>query len=204
MNIKKLVQLGFKSALVIVIATAANAGFAQRLIAVIDTSKGEIRVELNARAAPTTVANFVNLAQRGFYDGLTFHRIERNFMAQGGDPLGTGSGGPGYQFRGEIVLKHNQPGIISMANSGPGTDGSQFFLTHIATPHLDGLHSVFGKVVAGLPVVYELRRRDVINSILIEGDASGLFKRRQAQLEQWNQLLDQNFPDLAPARTTAP
>ncbi len=203
MSIKRLVQLGFKSAMVIVIVTAANAGFAQRLIAVIDTSKGEIRVELNARAAPTTVANFVNLAQRGFYDGLTFHRIERNFMAQGGDPLGTGSGGPGYQFRGEIVLKHNQPGIISMANSGPGTDGSQFFLTHLATPHLDGLHSVFGKVVAGLPVVYELRRRDVINSILIEGDASSLFERRKTQLEQWNQLLDQNFPDLAPAKTTA-
>ena len=203
MSIKRLVLLGFKSAMVIVIATVANAGFAQRLIAVIDTSKGEIRVELNARAAPTTVANFVNLAQRGFYDGLTFHRIERNFMAQGGDPLGTGNGGPGYQFRGEIVLKHNQPGIISMANSGPGTDGSQFFLTHLATPHLDGLHSVFGKVVAGLPVVYELRRRDVINSILIEGDASSLFERRKTQLEQWNQLLDQNFPDLAPAQTTA-
>ncbi|MCH2356170.1 MAG: peptidylprolyl isomerase [Pseudomonadales bacterium] len=202
-SIKRMVLLGFKSAMVIVIATAANAGFAQRLIAVIDTSKGEIRVELNARAAPTTVANFVNLVQRGFYNGLTFHRIERNFMAQGGDPLGTGSGGPGYQFRGEIVLKHNQPGIISMANSGPGTDGSQFFLTHLATPHLDGLHSVFGKVVAGLPVVYELRRRDVINSILIEGDASSLFERRKTQLEQWNQLLDQNFPDLAPAQTTA-
>ena len=202
-SIKRMVLLGFKSAMVIVIATAANAGFAQRLIAVIDTSKGEIRVELNARAAPTTVANFVNLVQRGFYNGLTFHRIERNFMAQGGDPLGTGSGGPGYQFRGEIVLKHNQPGIISMANSGPGTDGSQFFLTHLATPHLDGLHSVFGKVVAGLPVVYELRRRDVINSILIEGDASSLFERRKTQLEQWNQLLDQNFPDLSPAQTTA-
>ena len=202
-SIKRMVLLGFKSAMVIVIATAANAGFAQRLIAVIDTSKGEIRVELNARAAPTTVANFVNLVQRGFYNGLTFHRIERNFMAQGGDPLGTGSGGPGYQFRGEIVLKHNQPGIISMANSGPGTDGSQFFLTHLATPHLDGLHSVFGKVVAGLPVVYELRRRDVINSILIEGDASSLFERRKTQLEQWNQLLEQNFPDLAPAQTTA-
>ena len=202
-SIKRMVLLGFKSAMVIVIATAANAGFAQRLIAVIDTSKGEIRVELNARAAPTTVANFVNLVQRGFYNGLTFHRIERNFMAQGGDPLGTGSGGPGYQFRGEIVLKHNQPGIISMANSGPGTDGIQFFLTHLATPHLDGLHSVFGKVVAGLPVVYELRRRDVINSILIEGDASSLFERRKTQLEQWNQLLDQNFPDLAPAQTTA-
>ena len=202
-SITRRVLLGFKSPMVIVIATAANAGFAQRLIAVIDTSKGEIRVELNARAAPTTVANFVNLAQRGFYNGLTFHRIERNFMAQGGDPLGTGSGGPGYQFRGEIVLKHNQPGIISMANSGPCTDGSQFFLTHLATPALDGLHSVFGKVVAGLPVVYELRRRDVINSILIEGDASSLFERRKTQLEQWNQLLDQNFPDLAPAQTTA-
>ena len=203
MRIKNLVQRGFKSALVIVIATAANAGVAQSLTAVIDTSKGEIRVELNARAAPTTVANFVNLAQRGFYNGLTFHRIERNFMAQGGDPLGTGGGGPGYEFRGEIVLKHNQPGIISMANSGPGTDGSQFFLTHLATPHLDGLHSVFGKVVAGLPVVYELRRRDVINSITIEGDVSSLFERRKAQLEQWNQSLDENFPDLGPAQTTA-
>lgn len=203
MSIKKLIQLGFKSAMVIVITTAASAGFAQQLTAVIDTSKGEIRVELNARAAPTTVANFVNLAQRGFYDGLIFHRIERNFMVQGGDPLGTGSGGPGYQFRGEIVLKHNQPGIISMANSGPGTDGSQFFLTHLATPHLDGLHSVFGKVIAGMPVVYELRRRDVINSITIEGDASSLFERRKAQLEQWNQSLDENFPDLNPAQTTA-
>jgi peptidyl-prolyl cis-trans isomerase B (cyclophilin B) len=90
-----------------------------------------------------------------------------------------------------------------MANSGPGTDGSQFFLTHLATPHLDGLHSVFGKVVAGLPVVYELRRRDVINSITIEGDASSLFERRKAQLEQWNQSLDENFPDLGPAQTTA-
>ena len=196
MGIKTWVKLGFKAAMVIVIATAASAGFAQRLIAIIDTSKGEIRVELNARAAPTTVANFVNLAQRGFYDGLTFHRIERNFMAQGGDPEGTGRGGPGYQFRGEIVLKHNQPGIISMANSGPGTDGSQFFLTHLATPHLDGLHSVFGKVIAGMPVVYELRRGDVINSITIEGDASSLLERRKAQLEQWNRSLDENFPDL--------
>lgn len=203
MSIKKLVKLGFKSAMVIVIATAANAGFAQGLTAVIDTSKGEIRVELNARAAPTTVANFVNLAQRGFYDGLTFHRLERNFMVQGGDPLGTGTGGPGYQFRGEIVLKHNQPGILSMANSGPGTDGSQFFLTHLATPHLDGLHSVFGKVIAGMPVVYELRRRDVIKSITIEGDVSSLFERRKAQLEQWNQSLDENFPDLGPAQITA-
>lgn len=113
----------------------------QTLVAVIDTSKGIIRAELNSRAAPTSVANFVNLATRGFYDGLTFHRVERNFMVQGGDPQGNGTGGPGYQFRGEIILKHNQPGILSMANSGPATDGSQFFITHLATPHLDGLHS---------------------------------------------------------------
>jgi len=172
---------------------------AQTLYANIDTNKGAIRVELNDRAAPTTVANFVNLAMRGFYDGLTFHRMERNFMVQGGDPLGTGTGGPGYKFRGEIILKHNQPGIISMANSGPGTDGSQFFLTHLATPHLDGLHSVFGKVVSGMSVVQQLGRRDVINSITIDGDASALFARKRAQLDEWNKILDENFPALKPA-----
>lgn len=178
---------------------AADDVHAQQLMAVIDTSKGEIRVELNDRAAPTTVANFVNLALRGFYDGLTFHRVETNFMVQGGDPLATGTGGPGYQFRGEIILHHNRPGIISMANSGPGTDGSQFFLTHLATPYLDGLHSVFGRVVAGQPVVNLLRRRDLINSITIEGDPSSLFQRKRAQLDEWNQILDANFPDLKQA-----
>lgn len=177
----------------------ASGSFAQSLSAVIDTSKGVIRVDLNPRAAPTTVANFINLVQRGFYDGLSFHRVENNFMVQGGDPLATGGGGPGYQFRGEIILKHNQPGILSMANSGPGTDGSQFFLTHLATPHLDGLHSVFGKVSAGLPVVYEIRRRDVINSITIEGDASALLERKRTEVEAWNAVLDQNFPDLRPS-----
>lgn len=170
--------------------------YAQALRAIIDTSKGEIVVELNERAAPTTVANFTNLAMRGFYDGLTFHRMERNFMVQGGDPLGTGTGGPGYRFQGEIVLHHNQPGIISMANSGPGTDGSQFFLTHLATPHLNGKHSVFGKVVSGMPVVHQLRRRDVINSIVIEGDTSALFERRETRLKEWNAILDTEFPDL--------
>ena len=172
---------------------------AQGLTALIETSKGSIRVQLNERAAPTIVANFVNLVTRGFYDGLTFHRVERNFMVQGGDPLGTGAGGPGYQFTGEIILKHNQPGIISMANSGPGTDGSQFFLTHLATPHLDGLHSVFGRVVQGQNVVNQLRRRDVIESITIEGDPSALFRRKQAQLQAWNQILDAAFPDLKAA-----
>ena len=171
-------------------------GYSQDLRAIIDTSKGTIEVTLNERAAPTTVANFVNLAIRGFYEGLMFHRVERNFMIQGGDPLGNGTGGPGYQFTGEILLKHNQPGIISMANSGPGTDGSQFFITHLATSHLDGLHSVFGKVISGQPVVNQIRRRDIINSITIEGDPSTLFRRKQDQLSEWNQVLDENFSDL--------
>ena len=171
-------------------------GYSQDLRAIIDTSKGTIEVTLNERAAPTTVANFVNLAIRGFYEGLMFHRVERNFMIQGGDPLGNGTGGPGYQFTGEILLKHNQPGILSMANSGPGTDGSQFFITHLATSHLDGLHSVFGKVISGQPVVNQIRRRDIINSITIEGDPSTLFRRKQDQLSEWNQVLDENFSDL--------
>lgn len=178
--------------------TGTSSGFSQSLYANIDTNKGLIRVALNERAAPTTVANFVNLAQRGFYDGLTFHRVERKFMVQGGDPLGTGTGGPGYKFQGETRLHHNQPGILSMANSGPGTDGSQFFLTHLATPHLDGLHSVFGKVESGMTVVNQIVRRDVINTITIEGDPTALFARKRANLEEWNKILDEQFPDLRP------
>jgi peptidyl-prolyl cis-trans isomerase B (cyclophilin B) len=168
----------------------------QAVFAIIDTSKGEITVKLNERAAPTSVANFANLAQRGFYDGLSFHRLERNFMVQGGDPDGNGTGGPGYRFQGEINLRHNQPGIISMANSGPGTDGSQFFLTHLATPHLNGLHSVFGVVSEGLPVVQLLRKGDIINSIAIEGDLSSLFEKRKEKLDEWNEVLDANFSNL--------
>lgn len=169
---------------------------AEPLIARITTNIGDITAELNDRAAPTTVANFVNLAQRGFYDGLTFHRWEKNFMIQGGDPLGDGTGGPGYRFGGEIVLRHNQPGILSMANSGPRTDGSQFFITHLATAHLNGKHSVFGKVIDGLPVVRALRRKDAIVSIRIEGDYSALFERKAAQLAGWNAVLETNYPDL--------
>lgn len=192
---KKLTTLG----LTLFIAGIVLPAQAQGLFAVIDTSKGVMRVELNHRAAPTTVANFANLAMRGFYDGLNFHRVERNFMAQGGDPLGAGTGGPGYRFAGELILKHNQTGIISMANSGPGTDGSQFFLTHLATPHLDGLHSVFGRVVEGQELVRQIARGDLINSITIEGDPAPVFRRRQAQLEEWNVILDGEFPDLKPA-----
>lgn len=186
--------------LAVLLSGISISAVAQPLRAIIDTSKGEIVVQLNERAAPTTVANFANLAMRGFYDGLTFHRMERNFMVQGGDPLGNGTGGPGYRFSGEIVLHHNQPGIISMANSGPGTDGSQFFLTHLATAHLNGKHSVFGKVVSGMPVVNQLRRRDIINSIVIEGDTSSLFERKRALLDEWNAVLDSGFPDLKPAQ----
>ena len=132
---------------------------AEPLIARITTNIGDITAELNDRAAPTTVANFVNLAQRGFYDGLTFHRWEKNFMIQGGDPLGDGTGGPGYRFGGEIILRHNQPGILSMANSGPGTDGSQFFITFTATPFLDGKHTIFGEMVDGDAVLEALEAR---------------------------------------------
>lgn len=172
---------------------------AQVLSATLDTSKGVIVVQLNERAAPTTVANFVNLAQRGFYDGLTFHRMERNFMVQGGDPVGNGTGGPGYKFKGEIVLHHNQPGILSMANSGPGTDGSQFFITHLATPHLDGIHSVFGRVTAGMENVYKIQRGDVINSITIEGDTGPVLARKRQQVDEWNRVLDESFTNLRPA-----
>lgn len=167
------------------------------IFAEIQTNKGLISVSLNERAAPTTVANFINLARRGFYDGLKFHRWEKGFMVQGGDPKGNGSGGPGYRFRGEIVLRHNQPGILSMANSGPGTDGSQFFITHLATPHLNGLHSVFGLVIEGLDVAQKLRRNDFIDSIKVRGDESvisALMARKQDQIDVWNSILDIEFP----------
>lgn len=172
---------------------------AQDLTATIVMDKGTVEVELNERAAPTSVASFVNLASRGFYDGLTFHRVERNFVAQGGDPLGTGTGGPGYRFTGETILKHNRPGVLSMANSGPGTDGSQFFFTLVATPHLDGKHSVFGRVTSGLEAIYKIQRGDTIHSITIHGDTSALMARKKADLDRWNAALDAGFPQLKPA-----
>jgi cyclophilin family peptidyl-prolyl cis-trans isomerase len=126
------------------------------------TERGEIVAELYAAQAPLTVENFVNLARAGFYDGTTFHRVIPGFMAQGGDPTGTGRGGPGYQFGDEFSpeLRHDGPGVLSMANAGPGTNGSQFFLTFDATPHLNDKHSVFGRVVEGLDVLRSLRERD--------------------------------------------
>ena len=162
------------------------------LTAVIGTAKGEIRVELFPAEAPLTVANFVNLAQRGYYDGLTFHRVIANFMIQGGDPTGTGSGGPGYNFGDEFspALRHTSAGILSMANAGPGTNGSQFFITHGPTPHLDDLHSIFGKVSSGQSVVDAIAQGDVMTTITIEGDTSALLASQQQQLDEWNGILD--------------
>lgn len=134
----------------------------KKYTATFKTEKGDFTVELFADKAPNTVNNFVFLARDGFYDGVTFHRVIRGFMAQGGDPTGTGTGGPGYKFADEFhpALRHNGPGILSMANAGPGTNGSQFFITHGPTPHLDNKHSVFGKVTAGLEVMLSIPERD--------------------------------------------
>lgn len=126
------------------------------------TERGEIVCELFAADAPMTVENFINLARAGFYNGTTFHRVIPGFMAQGGDPTGTGTGGPGYTFRDELSAKrgHDGPGVLSMANAGPHTNGSQFFLTFAATPHLDGRHTVFGRVTSGMEVLRSIRERD--------------------------------------------
>ena len=134
----------------------------KRYKATFRTEVGDFEVELYADKAPKTVNNFVFLAREGYYDDTTFHRVIRNFMAQGGDPAGTGTGGPGYKFADEIhpSLKHSGPGILSMANAGPATNGSQFFITHGATPHLDGRHTVFGKVIQGMENVLKIRERD--------------------------------------------
>lgn len=180
-------------------SSASHTANAQTLTALITTNRGEITLELNPLAAPTSVANFVNLSLRGFYDGLTFHRVETRFMIQGGDPEGDGTGSPGYRFTGETNLRHNRPGVISTANAGPGTDGSQFFITHVATPHLDGIHSVFGVVTNGMQVVNQIRRGDRIQSIVISGDISDLWSRKADDIARWNTVLDEGFPELKPA-----
>lgn len=137
--------------------------------ATIVTNRGTIEVALSAQYAPKTVNNFIFLARDGFYDGVSFHRVISNFMVQGGDPTGSGSGGPGYRFEDETrgnPLKH-ETGVISMANAGPNTNGSQFFITHAPQPHLNGMHTVFGKVVKGMDVVNAIRQGDVMSSVTI-------------------------------------
>jgi cyclophilin family peptidyl-prolyl cis-trans isomerase len=134
-----------------------------------DTSRGKIVVKLTAAQTPRTVNNFVCLAEDRFYDGVTFHRVMKDFMIQGGDPDGTGRGGPGYTFKDEFdpKLRHHKPGVLSMANSGPNTNGSQFFITHVPTPWLDGKHSVFGYVTSGQDVVDAIQQGDVMLAVQI-------------------------------------
>ncbi|MCP3677407.1 MAG: peptidylprolyl isomerase [Deltaproteobacteria bacterium] len=166
------------------------------LAATIETNKGKINVRLFDEQAPFTVANFVNLANRGFYNGISFHRVIPDFMVQCGCPLGNGTGGPGYRFDDECVaeLRHDKPGVLSMANAGPGTNGSQFFITHLATPWLDMKHTVFGEVVSDEDqgVVDSIAQRDTIESITIEGDTAALFEKTKAKLDEWNEVLDRS------------
>ncbi|HEX5756463.1 MAG TPA: peptidylprolyl isomerase [Arenimonas sp.] len=163
------------------------------LTAVFTTAKGVIRLRLHADKAPLTVANFVNLAKRGFYDGLSFHRVISDFMIQGGCPEGSGRGGPGYRFEDECRadLRHDKPGVLSMANAGPGTNGSQFFITHVATPWLDGKHTVFGEVLGAedQTVVNAIRGGDAIESVRIEGDAGAVLAAKADRVAEWDRVL---------------
>lgn len=164
----------------------------QDIDAVIKTSKGDIKLRLFAEKTPITVANFVNLARKGYYDGLTFHRVIPDFMIQGGCPQGTGTGGPGYRFEDEFspALKHDAPGKLSMANAGPGTNGSQFFITHVKTPWLDGRHTVFGEVVdsGDQAVVDAIAVGDTIVGIELQG-ADDVLNAQSERVNAWNQVL---------------
>lgn len=173
----------------------------KNLIANISTDKGDIKIELYGDKTPLTVGSFVNLAKRGFYDGLKFHRVIEDFMIQGGCPLGTGTGNPGYKFEDEIRadLKHTGPGTLSMANSGPNTNGSQFFITHVKTGWLDGGHTVFGKVLEGQKVVDSIKKGDKIKSITITGEIPNEMKEIQPRIDEFNKILDKNYPNLKPA-----
>jgi len=160
--------------------------------AVMRTSKGDIKLRLFADKAPITVANFVNLAKRGYYDGLTFHRVIPDFMIQGGCPHGTGTGGPGYRFENECMtgLSHDAPGKLSMANAGPGTNGSQFFITHVKTSWLDGKHTVFGEVLDAddQAVVDAIAMEDILESIELESEEAILAAQAE-RVSAWNEIL---------------
>jgi peptidyl-prolyl cis-trans isomerase B (cyclophilin B) len=171
------------------------------LIAAIDTGKGKIRLRLFADQVPVTVGSFVNLSNRGYYNGLKFHRVLDNFMIQGGCPYGNGTGGPGYKFEDEFVpgLRHHKPGLLSMANAGPGTNGSQFFITHVPTPWLDDKHTIFGEILGDEDqnVVNSIAQGDKILSITIEGDVAWLMQQIQSRVREWDEQLNRNFPHLA-------
>ncbi|MCX5864826.1 MAG: peptidylprolyl isomerase [Deltaproteobacteria bacterium] len=173
------------------------------LTATMTTSKGTITLRLFAEKTPLTVANFANLARRGFYNGLKFHRVIPDFMVQGGCPKGTGTSGPGYDFADEFdaSLGHTKPGILSMANAGPGTNGSQFFITHVPCPWLDGKHTVFGEIAGDKDqeVIDSIRQGDTITTVTIEGDVTEIFEKAKDQLKAWNLAISMRFPQLAPA-----
>lgn len=159
------------------------------------TNRGPIHLRLHEDKTPVTVASFVNLARRGYYDGLAFHRVIADFMVQGGCPEGSGRGGPGYRFEDEFdaSLRHDKPGVLSMANAGPRTNGSQFFITHGATPWLDGKHSVFGEIVGAedQAVVDAIRQGDVIEKVTLDGDVDGLLAAQADRVKEWNAVLDE-------------
>ena len=165
----------------------------KEILAEMNTSKGVIHLRLHPQQAPVTVASFVNLAKRGFYDGLNFHRVIDNFMIQGGCPLGAGTGGPGYRFEDECSqeFRHDEPGKLSMANSGPGTNGSQFFITHTETPWLDGKHTVFGSVISAddQAVVNAIAGEDDLISVTITG-GDELLEQQSDRVSEWNAVLD--------------
>ena len=163
------------------------------------TAKGDVNINLLPDKSPVTVANFVNLAKKGYYDGLKFHRVIDNFMAQGGDPTGTGMGGPGYRFEDEVNngLNFSKAGKLAMANAGPGTNGSQFFITTVPTEWLNGNHTIFGEVVsdADLAVVKKLSNGDVMTKVVVEGDVDAFLKTQKTRIDSWNKTLKQNFPN---------
>jgi peptidyl-prolyl cis-trans isomerase B (cyclophilin B) len=156
------------------------------------TTKGNIVVDLLPEEAPVTVASFVNLAQRGYYDGISFHRVIADFMIQGGDPTGTGRGGPGYRFEDEFGSgrKFDRAGILAMANAGPRTNGSQFFITHVPTPHLNNKHTIFGLVREGQDIVDSVQQGDTLESLEINGDASTLLEAQKQCVAEWNRALE--------------
>lgn len=157
----------------------------------IHTNKGDIKLTVFASKTPITAASFLNLATNKYYDGIVFHRVIPDFMVQGGDPTGSGCGGPGYKFEDECRpdLKHDVPGVFSMANAGPGTNGSQFFITHVATPWLNGKHTVFGKVTEGQDVVDAIAMGDKIKSITIHDDCADIFADQADKIAQWNKII---------------
>ena len=164
------------------------------LTAIIKTTKGDINLTLKPEVAPVTVANFVNLAKRGYYNGIKFHRVIADFMVQGGDPTGTGAGGPGYNFKDEFVqgVEFTKPGILAMANAGKNTNGSQFFITHVPTDWLNYKHTIFGEVVSAedQKVVNAIAQGDVMNEIVIEGDVDAFLVEVKEAVDQFNSALD--------------